>query len=632
MLTSDLFEQCRSRLQSAMKRDAKRWFRPRRRSYSNVPAMIELLEPRRVLAANVVSVVVVGDFIYLTDSASGKAAKGDSVSISYTANQITLTGNNGTQFLKDGLTLSSVPITTANPAHLYVYLDSPASAVQVTGDGAAKLASFDINFGPRKSQNSLTLIKVQADSVGIVGSPGIENVTLDTSTVNGPLSALLGKKADDTLTIKNSTVNGPFVATAQKITVDHDTFGGTVLLTEGGYRGQFDTTASTYNGSMEDVLGRDGVVNEHASPDGPNKFHSSEILIGWAGKHHTVVNVPANSVVNDVAPTLTGAAIVKQPPLAPTVKSITPNSSSTALTGTWDSTSATKLTVTVGTKTYTLGTDAALTTPTPGNWSLDLTGANLPVGVTNVTVVNKDSSGASSQGTGTITLKVPVAPTVNAATVATTATGTWDSTLATTLQVTVGGKTLTLNTDAALTSPSAGKWSLDLTGLGLTPGANTVTVVNKNDFGSTNGTGSITLVNPAELTSIHTFLTNNNLTATQTSTGLNYVVTTPGTGALPTSGQTLLVNYTGHILNANGTLGTEFDSSVDAQFNHVTPFTFKLGQGAVIAGWDEAFALLPVGTVAKLLIPAESAYGSQVKANIPANSILVFDVTLVSAA
>jgi FKBP-type peptidyl-prolyl cis-trans isomerase len=56
-----------------------------------------------------------------------------------------------------------------------------------------------------------------------------------------------------------------------------------------------------------------------------------------------------------------------------------------------------------------------------------------------------------------------------------------------------------------------------------------------------------------------------------------------------------------------------------------------LGAGQVIAGWDEAFALLPVGSKAKLLIPSALAYGSATKPNIPANSILEFDVTLISA-
>jgi hypothetical protein len=229
-----------------------------------------------------------------------------------------------------------------------------------------------------------------------------------------------------------------------------------------------------------------------------------------------------------------------------------------------------------------------------------------------------------------------VAPTVQSETsggAPATVTGTWDSANAKTLNVTVGSTTYTLGTDPQLTSPSTGNWSLDLSAVNLPKGATNVTAVSTNSAGnSLQGTGSITLtIDPAELTSIHTYLTTNQLTGQQTSSGLNYVITTPGTGPVPTSGQSLTVDYSGFILNADGTLGTEFDSNVDPQFNHVQPFQFTLGQGQVIAGWDEAFALLPVGTVAKLLIPSELAYGSASQSNIPANSILEFDVTLISA-
>ena len=92
------------------------------------------------------------------------------------------------------------------------------------------------------------------------------------------------------------------------------------------------------------------------------------------------------------------------------------------------------------------------------------------------------------------------------------------------------------------------------------------------------------------------------------------------------------MNYSGFLLNTNATLGTEFDSNTNPKFGHVTPFSFTLGAGQVIAGWDEAFALLPVGTVAQLIIPPSLGYGVDGSPpSIPSNSILVFDVTLVSA-
>ena len=212
-------------------------------------------------------------------------------------------------------------------------------------------------------------------------------------------------------------------------------------------------------------------------------------------------------------------------------------------------------------------------------------------------------------------------------------TGTWDSTHAQTLNVTVAGTTYQLGRDSQLTSPSAGNWSLNLSGVHLPLGATTVTAVNSDSFGNqAQGTGTVTTTtDPAQLASIRTYLAANHLTAQQTGSGLNYVITTPGTGSVPTHNQRVTVNYSGFLLNSDGTLGTEFDSNVDAQFNHVQPFTFTLGAGQVIAGWDEAFALLPVGTVAKLFIPSAIAYGSRGQGNIPANSILEFDITLVSA-
>ena len=120
----------------------------------------------------------------------------------------------------------------------------------------------------------------------------------------------------------------------------------------------------------------------------------------------------------------------------------------------------------------------------------------------------------------------------------------------------------------------------------------------------------------------------NNLTATKTASGMYYVITTPGSGANATQGQEVTMNYTGMTLN-----GKKFDSNEDPAFQHVEPFTFKLGTGQVIPGWDEGIALLNKGAKAKLLIPSPLAYGERAMpgspANpdgIPANSVLIFDV------
>lgn len=104
-----------------------------------------------------------------------------------------------------------------------------------------------------------------------------------------------------------------------------------------------------------------------------------------------------------------------------------------------------------------------------------------------------------------------------------------------------------------------------------------------------------------------------------TASGLKYKITHQGNGTQASSGSKVSVHYTGTLLN-----GTKFDSSRDRG----EPFSFKLGAGQVIRGWDEGIALLKVGDRAILTIPAELGYGAQENGNIPANSVLVFDVEL----
>lgn len=105
----------------------------------------------------------------------------------------------------------------------------------------------------------------------------------------------------------------------------------------------------------------------------------------------------------------------------------------------------------------------------------------------------------------------------------------------------------------------------------------------------------------------------------KTTSGLEYTITAKGNGPVPKAGDKVMVHYTGTLVN-----GTKFDSSVDKG----TPFTFKLGKGEVIKGWDEAFALLHGGDKAKLVIPAELGYGNRPNGQIPANSVLHFEVEL----
>ncbi len=94
-----------------------------------------------------------------------------------------------------------------------------------------------------------------------------------------------------------------------------------------------------------------------------------------------------------------------------------------------------------------------------------------------------------------------------------------------------------------------------------------------------------------------------------------------GTGLEAKAGNKIAVNYLGTLEN-----GTKFDSSYDRK----QAFTFTLGAGQVIQGWDEGFVGMKVGGKRKLIIPAALAYGNQAVGDvIPPNAILVFEVELV---
>lgn len=101
--------------------------------------------------------------------------------------------------------------------------------------------------------------------------------------------------------------------------------------------------------------------------------------------------------------------------------------------------------------------------------------------------------------------------------------------------------------------------------------------------------------------------------------------TVTGTGKEAVAGSTVVVNYTGWLYapNAQQQHGAQFDSSVGRQ-----PFSFRLGAGQVIPGWDQGVQGMKVGGKRTLIVPAAMGYGEQGAGPIPPNSNLIFDVEL----
>lgn len=113
----------------------------------------------------------------------------------------------------------------------------------------------------------------------------------------------------------------------------------------------------------------------------------------------------------------------------------------------------------------------------------------------------------------------------------------------------------------------------------------------------------------------------NDISASGGVTSLQIVDTVVGTGAEARTGDIVTVNYIGVLPN-----GTVFDASQA----HGKPFTFTLGAGQVIRGWEQGIPGMKVGGTRIVAIPPELGYGAQSIGQIPANASLIFQVELVS--
>ncbi len=114
------------------------------------------------------------------------------------------------------------------------------------------------------------------------------------------------------------------------------------------------------------------------------------------------------------------------------------------------------------------------------------------------------------------------------------------------------------------------------------------------------------------------------MTMTKTESGLQYEDTSLGDGAEAKSGHTCVMHYTGWLW-VNNAKGAKFDSSLDRG----KPFSFKLGAGQVIKGWDEGVQGIKINGKRTLLIPADLGYGARGAGGvIPPNATLLFEVQL----
>lgn len=126
---------------------------------------------------------------------------------------------------------------------------------------------------------------------------------------------------------------------------------------------------------------------------------------------------------------------------------------------------------------------------------------------------------------------------------------------------------------------------------------------------------------------------------TGTNSGIIYNIVEKGSGSKPVQGENVFVHYSGYLAgpdlinkkdlkkNTTVTVSRKFDSSLDRNM----PFNFKLGARQVITGWEISLADMKIGETRIVILPASLAYGNRASSQIPADSPLIFEITLIKA-
>lgn len=138
---------------------------------------------------------------------------------------------------------------------------------------------------------------------------------------------------------------------------------------------------------------------------------------------------------------------------------------------------------------------------------------------------------------------------------------------------------------------------------------------------TTNNKGTIVL-QPGKKLDIATFQ-HMNITVSGKPVTVSYKILQEGKATKPARGRAVNVHYTGWLLNGNDTIGTKFDSSRDRN----APFSFILGLGQVIKGWDLMVADMLEGEKRVVILPPDVAYGRHGAGGvIPPNATLIFEI------